>query len=116
MDGQVTLLGQVLAQETVGVLVGATLPGAFGIAELDLDAGVDAEADVLGHLWSLVPSDGPTELGRQGDDPFGEGVSEGLGPVALGEADQHQVARLALDEGADRGEALAHDEVALPVA
>ena len=35
--------------------------------------------------------------------------------MALGESDQHQIARLALDEGADRGEALAHDEVALPV-
>jgi len=35
--------------------------------------------------------------------------------VALGEADQHQIARLSFDEGADRREALAHDEITFPV-
>ena len=35
--------------------------------------------------------------------------------MSFGKSDEHQVAGLALDEGADRGEALAHDEVALPV-
>ena len=34
------LLGEVLAQQAVGVLVGAALPGALGVAEVDLDTGV----------------------------------------------------------------------------
>src|SRR5665213_1172024 len=36
-------LGEVLAQEAVRVLVSAALPGALGIAEVDLDAAVDRE-------------------------------------------------------------------------
>jgi len=35
---------------------------------------------VLGHLGSLVVGDGTEELGRQGDDPLGERVTEDLGP------------------------------------
>jgi hypothetical protein len=36
---QVGALGQVLAQEAVGVLAGAPLPGALGVAEVDGDVG-----------------------------------------------------------------------------
>ncbi len=47
--------GEVLPQKTVGVLVRAALPGAFRIAEVDLDVGVEAEALVIGHLLATVP-------------------------------------------------------------
>ena len=40
----------VLAKQSVGVLVAAALPGALGVAEEDLDAGVDPELSMLGHL------------------------------------------------------------------
>ena len=43
MSRQVGALGQVLAQQPVGVLAGAALPGAVWIAEVDLDAGVGAK-------------------------------------------------------------------------
>ena len=49
------LLGEVLAQQAVGVLVGAALPGALGVAEVDLDTGVHAEAHVFCHLLALIP-------------------------------------------------------------
>ena len=52
---QVGALGQVLAEQAVGVLVGATLPRAARIAEEDLDAGVDGELEVFGHLSAVVP-------------------------------------------------------------
>jgi hypothetical protein len=52
---QVAVLGQVLAEQAVGVLVGAALPGAARVTEEDLDAGVDREPRVLGHLPALVP-------------------------------------------------------------
>jgi hypothetical protein len=41
---QVGTLGQVLAQQPIGVLVGAPLPRAARVTELDLDAGVDERA------------------------------------------------------------------------
>src|SRR6266568_4425454 len=47
--------GKVLAEQAVGVLVGAALPGAAGVAEVDGDPGVDSEAFVLCHLRALVP-------------------------------------------------------------
>ena len=37
VDGQVRPLGEVLAQETVGVLARSPFPGAMGVAEVDLD-------------------------------------------------------------------------------
>ena len=47
---QAHLFGEELAQQAVGVLVGATLPGVIGTGEID--AGVQALADelVLGKL------------------------------------------------------------------
>jgi hypothetical protein len=38
---QVGALGQVLAEQPVGVLVGAALPRATRVAETDLDTGID---------------------------------------------------------------------------
>src|SRR4051795_1737765 len=43
VGGEVGALGEVLAQEAVGVLVAAPLPGAVGVAEVDGHAGVDRE-------------------------------------------------------------------------
>src|SRR4029453_3546939 len=51
--------GQVLAQQPVGVLVGAALPGLVRIAAVDPDAGGDGELGVEGHLLALVPGDDP---------------------------------------------------------
>ena len=48
--GQVGFLREVLAQQTVGVLVGAALPGALRIAEVDVDLGGDGEVFVTGQL------------------------------------------------------------------
>src|SRR5262249_32211149 len=47
---QVELARQVLTEQPVGVLVGSTLPRRVGIAEVDLDAGVAAEALVRCEL------------------------------------------------------------------
>jgi transposase-like protein len=39
--------------------------GTVRIAEVDLDAGVDGEVGVTGHLGSLIPGSGSAELGRK---------------------------------------------------
>src|SRR3954451_4094702 len=48
-------LGKVLAQQPVGVLVRATLPGAVRVADVDRHASLDPELGVLGHFRSLIP-------------------------------------------------------------
>src|SRR4051794_25682230 len=49
------LARQVLAQETVGVLVRAALPRAARIAEEHRHATRDSETRVRGHLLALIP-------------------------------------------------------------
>ena len=55
---EVGAVGEVLAEETVGVLVGSALPWALGVAEVDGQVGVCAELSVLGHFGALVPGSG----------------------------------------------------------
>ncbi len=60
--------GEVLAQESVGVLVGAALPGGFGVAEVNFDVGRDRELGVFGHLHAAVLGErGPQLLGQATD-------------------------------------------------
>ena len=47
--------GQVAADEPVGVFVGSSLPGAVGVSEEHVHAGVVSEALVSGHFPALVP-------------------------------------------------------------
>jgi transposase InsO family protein len=66
MHAQICALRKVLAQQSIGVLVGAALPRALRIAEVDLDACVDFKRRVLGHLGALVPSQRTPKFPRQG--------------------------------------------------
>src|ERR1700678_4235679 len=53
--GQVGFLWEVLSQQPVGVSVGAALPRALRITEVDLHLRVHREALVFGHLQTSVP-------------------------------------------------------------
>jgi hypothetical protein len=53
-------LGKSLAEQAVGVLVTGPLSRRMAIAEVDVDAGVDLELDVLGQFTTLVPGQRPT--------------------------------------------------------
>ncbi len=55
MDRQVGSFGQVLADESVEVLVAAALPWRVRVAEEHVDAGVDGELVMVSHLGALVP-------------------------------------------------------------
>src|SRR4051812_15562493 len=55
VHAEVGALWKVLAQQPVGVLVRATLPGAVRVAEVDRHASLDPELGVLGHFRSLIP-------------------------------------------------------------
>jgi len=53
-DGQVRAFREVLAQEAVGVLAEAALPGAMRVAEIDLDPGLGGQLGMARHLFTLV--------------------------------------------------------------
>ena len=115
VDAQIGALGQILAQQPVGVLAGAALPGTERVAEIDLDTSLGGQIDVAAQLLALVVGQGVAhrcgdriELDRKACQRRGSrGVSH------LGQ--QHQPAR-ALDQHAHRGlVACALDEIAFPV-
>src|SRR5215207_6326528 len=114
--GEARSLREVLAKQAVGVLVRAPLPGAAGIAEVDLDPRLDREAPLLRHLRALIPGERAAKLGRQRGDALLERLADLDGAAPLGQRDELAVARLALDQGRDRARPSAHQEVALPVA
>src|SRR5262249_20744478 len=78
---QVRPLGEVLAEQTVGVFIRAALPGTVRVTEEDLQARVDAQLRMLSHLSTLVPGQGPTQLFGQSDDARRDGRSHSLGTV-----------------------------------
>ena len=55
---QIGSLGELLAQQAVGVFVASPLPGAIGVTEVHLHAGVVRELLVLGHLPASVVGEG----------------------------------------------------------
>src|SRR3954467_2281351 len=55
VHAEVSALWKVRAQQPIGVLIRAALPGAVGIAEVDRHASLDPELGVLGHFRSLIP-------------------------------------------------------------
>jgi len=117
VEREIRSLRHVLTKQAVGVLVGAALPGAVGVAEVDLDTGVDRESLVARHLPALVPGDTPLQLlGERRDGRLHRGVDL-LGFTPIGEMQEHDEARRALNEGADSGTVIrALNEVTLPVA
>ena len=132
MSAEIGAFGEVLSEETVGVLVGATLPRCLGVAEVDIEIGVYSELSVLGHLGSLVPGQRLAELLRQGGDRLSDRVADGLGamtgergPVVdslllavawhAGKVQQHREPGRALNKRPDRGTLQSEDQVTFPV-
>src|SRR6187200_2870325 len=60
--GDLGALGEVLAQQPVGVLVGAAFPRRVRVREVDVYSGREAERGVAGHLAALVPGEGLDQL------------------------------------------------------
>src|SRR5437773_508335 len=54
VEAQVILAREVLAEQTVGVLIAAALPWAVGVAEVDHHVRVRAEPYVVSHLFAQV--------------------------------------------------------------
>ena len=113
---QVGALRQVLAQQPVGVLVGAALPRAVWIGKEDLDGEPLGQLLVLGHFFPPIIRQGFAQQRGHMPEFLGEPFSgtRGIGSVHSGQDDQ---ARRPLHQSADRRAiARALDEIAFPVA
>ena len=80
VQAEIGTLWKILAQKSVGVLIGAALPWAVRITKIDVQARVDLQACVLSKLGSLIPGQGPTQLPGQGDDRASDSVAHRLSP------------------------------------
>jgi DNA modification methylase len=116
VEGQVCPLGEVLAEEAVGVLAGPPLPRAMGVAEVDLDPGLGGQLGMARHLLPLVVGQGLAHGRRDTVQLAGIACQGGGGGgiVHLGQQDQ---ARGPFDQDPHRRTVTRPlDEVALPVA
>ncbi|MDB5648907.1 MAG: hypothetical protein JWL62_427 [Hyphomicrobiales bacterium] len=52
---EVGALRKILAKKPIGVFVGAALPWAVWIAEINVKAGSDPQMSMLGHFGALIP-------------------------------------------------------------
>ena len=112
-----TRLGQVVADQAVGVLVGAALPGGVRVGEVDRDAAGQDEGGVVCHLGAAVPGQGAAQRLGQGEDPVGQGVGGLVRGAALGQGDNQAEPGGPLGQGGDRALAgPADNQVAFPVA
>ena len=91
--------GKVSADEPVGVFVGSSLPGAVGVSEEHLHAGVVGEALVAGHFPALVPGQCAHRPVGQALDAAGERVTDLVGFPTQRQGDDDQVAGGALNQG-----------------
>ena len=110
--------GEVLAQQSISVLVGASLPGAVGVAEVHLHAGVARELLVLSHLPAPVVGEALTHRAGNGVELVAEGLQHmrSCRRVGVGQLDQHHQARGALNQRANGARiAFALDEISLPM-
>ncbi len=113
---QVRALGQVLAQQPIGVLIGAALPRAVRIGKEDLDREPLGQALVLGHLFAPIIGQRFAQQGGHMPEFLGEALAgtPRIRPLHPGQDDQ---ACRPLHQRAD-GRPIAGplDEVAFPVA
>ncbi len=61
---QVGSLGEVLSEQTIGVLVGTTLPRALRIAEVNINVGRQAKPSMIGEFLAAVPGQRFIQLAR----------------------------------------------------
>ena len=96
---QAGAFGEVLAQQAVGVLVGAALPGAVGVAEVDRDAGRDGEVTrgaAISGPWSQVRDRHRWEGSRA---TVSARAAATVSAFGVGDLGQHDVTGRPLDQG-----------------
>ena len=100
VHGQVSSLRQVLPQQTVGVLIGTTLPRTLRIAEVNVDVGRQRQAPMVRKLLAAVPGQRLIQLIRYRLRLLDQRGNYGLG-ILVGDLRQCHVTRLPFDQGRD---------------
>ncbi len=115
ITGQVRPFGQVLAQQAIGVFVGATLPGAVRLGKEDLDREPLSQLLMLGHLFAPIIRQGFPQCGRHVPEFLRQALAgtRRIRPLHPGQDDP---AGRPLHQGPDsRSIVRSLDEVAFPV-
>src|SRR3989442_1459185 len=114
--GHALALGEILAEQAVGVLVRPPFPRVVRGREVEAGGGGLLECDVLVKLGPVVDRDGPHEARLGGDELPGPAVHCGAG--ALLQLSERQIPGFALDHAEDAGAGLpgAEHRVRLPMA
>ena len=105
-------LRQVLAEQSVRVLVGSALPGARRRTEVDVHLEVCGELLMLGHLPTAVPGQRPPKPGRNIRECGRYRDPDGVRLVSVGKRNDFHEPGAPLDQGGDGGRPLSHHEVA----
>src|SRR5579859_1607852 len=111
--GHARPLGEILAEQAVGILVGPALPGVMRRGEVEPRGDEPLERRVLVKLRPIVHGDGPHRM-RLGRDQ-GPRPAIHVGARALRELPQDQIARLPLDQRQHAGPRLARPEHGVPL-
>lgn len=104
-----------MPQESVRVLVGATLPPTVRITEAHLDIGSQTEATMRGHFLATIPGQRLGQFARQLLDLLGQNGGNGLRVFAW-HPSQHHVTAVTFHQRHDLAVVAADEEIALPVA
>src|ERR1700704_5879827 len=114
MQGQIGATRKILAQQSVGVLVRAALPGRPRVTKIDPDLGGQCQTLMIGELFASVPGQRPVKFARQSLRLLDERRDDALGILVRG-LDQHHVARMALDKCCDIAVPRSATQVTIPV-
>ena len=102
MDREVGVRREVLAQQSVNILVGAALPGLAGVSEEHAVGEEGCDLVLAGHFSALVPGQSPPDFLRQDRHRGDERCVDFSCGVPAGEVEEDGVAALAVDQSADR--------------
>src|SRR5271156_1316260 len=113
--GKIGSLRQVLSQQTVGVFVGSSLPGAVRIAEVDFHICGYREGFVFGHLQPAIPGQrAPQRCGKPANLPAQ--CSDDRCRVFVSHLDQGSKTRMTFHQRSDVAVFCATNEIALRMA
>ena len=114
VDRQVSSLGEVLSEQAIGVLVGATLPGALRFAKVHSDVGCQCKPPMIRKFLAAIPSQRLVQFVRQLLRLLDERGYDRL-RLLVGHRRQHHVTRMALDQGRDMAVLRPRQQVAFPM-
>jgi hypothetical protein len=99
---QVVPTWEVLTEKAVGVLVAPALPWAMRVAEVHNHVRVRAEANVVGHLFALIPGQRPPQLGGRLGHLARQGRAHILGGSSVRQVKKHDIGAGPLHQSTDR--------------